>query len=121
MKFLTDYIQDDQTKAFNKADAFFAFSPKQYEEGTKEGIKYVDCGGGLFCNALKVDTMIKELSAIHKKGIKQDIEDNTIDGIIKRELENHEAEYTGDPTSTIEALQDYPIEPEQVKAIFLKG
>jgi len=118
MKYLTDYVKDGQTKAFNKADAFFAFSDKQFNEEKKEGIKYVDLGAGLICNKLKAKQLVEDISLIHKNGIKQDIIENGIDNIIKRELENHEAYYANDIESTTEALTDYPITNNQIIKVF---
>jgi len=39
MKYLTNYIEEEQTEALNRAGAFFAFSDKQFDEAKKEGVK----------------------------------------------------------------------------------
>ena len=49
MKYLINYIEEAQTKAFEKAGAFFAFSDKQFEEQKKEGVRYSYMGAGLIC------------------------------------------------------------------------
>jgi hypothetical protein len=47
MKYLMDYMENKQTKALNKAGAFFAFSNEQFDKAKKEGIKYISLGAGL--------------------------------------------------------------------------
>lgn len=119
MKYLQEYIEEAQTQAFNKAGAFFAFSNKQFDEAKKEGIKYVSMGAGLICPKENADTLAKELDEGYKLGIAQDIAENGREAIVKRELNNHEAYYTGDTTSTIEALSEYKtITPEDINHIF---
>lgn len=118
MKYLQDYVKDEQTKAFRKADAFFTFSVKQFNEGKKEGVKYVNLGGGLICNKLKAKTLVKELYTIYKNGIKQDVKENGLTRIVKRELNNHEADYTGDIEGTADALLDYPVTNDQILKVF---
>ena len=118
MKYLQDYVNDKQTKALDKADAFFAFSTKQYNEATKEGIKYANLGGGLICNELKAEVLKEELDIIYKDSIKEDIKENGITRIIKRELNNYEAGYTGEIDSTVDALGDYPVTVRQILKVF---
>jgi len=119
MKYLQEYIEEAQTKAFNKAGAFFAFSDKQFDEQKKEGVEYVSMYAGLICPKENTDTLHTELENIYKAGIEQDIAENGREAIVKRELNNHEAYYTGDTTSTIEALSEYKtITPEDINHIF---
>lgn len=118
MKYLSQYMEAKQTKAFKKAGAFFAFSTKQFDEAKKEGIKYTNLGGGLICDKVKADTLIAELETIYKNCIREDIKDNGLSGIVLRELNNHEAYYTGDIESTAEALEDYPVTNEDIMRVF---
>ena len=123
MKYLSNYMEDRQTKAIDKAKAFFAFSDKQVEEGkAKQGltddIKLVSVGSGLICPKDTAKTLIKELDTIYKNSIKQDVEENTKDGVIKRELYNHEAFYCGEIEQTVDALQDYPLTVEDIQKIY---
>ena len=118
MKTLQDYIQDKQTKLFEKTNTFFAFSDKQLKEGMKEGLKYVNMGAGMICEKGKEIELSEGLSKIHQEGREQDIKENGIDAIIKRELYNHEIGYTMDITQTVEALELYPINEEQIEKIF---
>lgn len=41
MKYLSNYIEEKQTKLFNDLWIFFAFSDKQFEEQKKEWIEYI--------------------------------------------------------------------------------
>lgn len=111
-------MTEAQTKAINKADAFFAFSREQFDEGKKDGIEYANAGCGMYCNRLKKNTLIDELEEIYAEGIKQDVKENGLTRIVKRELNNHEASYTGDIETTADALIDYPISKEQILKVF---
>lgn len=121
MKYLQDYMEEAQTKAFDKAGAFFAYSNKQYEEQKQPGIRYVSMGLGLICPKETSATLMDELAAIAKQGIKDDLAENGKEGVIKRELANHECFYTGDPSGAIEALEGYGISDEDIIAVFNAG
>ena len=121
MKHLSDYMSERQTATFEKYGVFFAFSRKQIDEGRKEGIQYQHVGHGMIVPKEYVEVVMKELDEIYQDGIKQDIAENGIDAIIKRELENYECYYTGNISEAVEALEDYGITTDQVKAIFRRG
>jgi len=118
MKYLQDYMTERQNKAIDEAGAFFAFSNKQFDEVKKDGIKYVDVGGGLICNKETADKLAKELKTIYNNSIKQDVKENGLSKIVLRELNNHEAYYSGNTESTCEALDDYPVTKEQILKVF---
>ncbi len=118
MKYLQDYINESQTKALNKAGAFFAFGQKQFDEQKKEGVKYCNGPAGMICPVDTIDILMAELEAGCKAGIEQDIAENGIENIVKRELNNHEAYYTRDITSTVDALSSYPVTREDIEHIF---
>ena len=117
MKYLTDYIEDKQTEAFNKAGAFFAFSDEQFEEQEVKGVKYTSLGVGLICPVDNGIELIKTLDNIVKNGIKQDLKENGKRNIIERELENHEFAYHHELEQTIEALSDYPITEKEIEEV----
>ena len=116
MKYLTNYIEDAQTRCFNKAGAFFAFSNRQFDEAKKEGVEYFNMGAGLICPKVSADSLLRNLKSINKKGIKQDIKENGIKAIIHRELANHECQITMDITDCVNKLVDYPITREDIQA-----
>jgi len=118
MKYLQDYMNERQTKAFDEAGAFFAFSNEQFESARIKGIKYVSAGMGLICPEDKLEKLIENLNTIYKESIQQDIKENGIENIIKRELNNHEAYYTGEIDQTYDALKDYGITKENIFKIF---
>jgi len=62
--------------------------------------------------------LIDGLEKITSEDIKEDIAENGIEAIIKRELYNHEALYTGDLEDTILNLEDYWITAEQVVSVY---
>ncbi len=118
MKSLSDYVKDAQTAVIEKYGAFFAFSDEQFAKQKKDGIKYVSVGGGMIVPKENVNALYKELNEIVKRGIQQDIEENGIDAIIKRELNNYECQYTGDIEIVVKALKDYGIAYDQVLVVF---
>lgn len=118
MKYLQDYMNEQQTTALEKAGAFFCFSQKQFDEQKKEGVKYVNTIGGMVCPKDTVETLLLELDTIYKNSIKQDIAENGLEAIIKRELNNHEAYYTGDIYDTVQKLADYPVTEDDILKVF---
>lgn len=111
-------MEDAQTKLFDSTGAFFAFSGKQFEEGKKEGVTYVNCGSGLLCPEENVDTLINGLDDIHKKAIQQDIAENGADKIIAREIWNYESFYTMDPTDAKGAISVYNFSDELFERVW---
>ena len=114
MKYLQDYQEQAQTALFKKTGAFFAFSNSQFDKQKKDKTKYISMGTGLICPKDNVKELIEKLDSIYKGSIKKDIKENSIEGIIKRELYNHECFYTGDITDCISKLKDYPITEEEI-------
>jgi len=121
MKYLSNYIEDGMSEVWKKHGVFFAFGKDQFNEQKKDGVKYYRVDGGMLCPQENFQAMEKDLVEVIKNGIAQDIAENGIDNIIKRELANHEAYYTGDIDSTWSALTDYEgITRGLVVAIFLE-
>ena len=123
MKYLSNYIDENITKLLKQYGAFFAFSDKQFLEAkdkNKLNTDYTDLGSGLVCLKENAKKLIDEMDNCIKKGIEQDIAENGEDAIIKRELYNYEAFYTGDITSTKEALKDYNFTDNNIKNTFLQ-
>jgi len=118
MKYLSEYMADGQSKAFEKAGAFFAFGNRQFDEAKKEWVRYVSLGGWLICPTNTAMELVKELNRIHEEAVKQDIAENWLNWIIRRELNNHEAYYTGDIESTVQALFAYPVTAEDILKVF---
>ena len=108
MKYLSDYMEERQTDLFKKTGTFFAFSKKQYEEQADKSKTYVYLGAGMYTEKQFAKDQIEKHYQIYKDAMKQDIKENGHQAIILRELRNHEAFYTNDTESTIEALKDYP-------------
>ena len=61
MKYLSDYMEEKQTALFNRTGTFFAFSQKQFEEGRKDNVKYVNLGQGMLTEKPFVEEVINEL------------------------------------------------------------
>lgn len=116
MKYLSHYTEEAQTNIFDNTGAFFAFGKEQFTNKKVEGVNYVQLGSGLVCPKDKAEELTKGLENIQAEGIKKDIEDNGIKAIIHRELGNYETHLTLDFTDTTNALKDYGITKEQIKA-----
>jgi hypothetical protein len=120
MKYLNDYTEEAISNLLNENGAFFAFSDKQFEEQKKEGIKYVSMFAGLLCPKPNAEKVEKGLLNITKQGIALDIAENGKEAIIARELNNHEAYYTGDIDSTIQCLSGYDFTEDEIKTVYIK-
>lgn len=118
MKNLSDYTQAGLTEILNQSGAFFAFSNDQFLQNKKEGVTYVDMEGGLICPKENANSLFELIEKNHLKGIAQDIAENGLDQIIKRELANHEAYYTCSISDTLDSLQLYNVTTNQVLAIY---
>jgi hypothetical protein len=115
---LSELMQDRQTKLFDDTGAFFAFGTKQFNEKKVEGVRYVDAGGGLICPTKHYERLATELELIHSEAMKEDLELNGREGIIRRELSNHEAYYTMDIDQTFDAIKCYGITEEEILKVF---
>ena len=116
MKYLNDYMDEAQTKAFNDAGAFFAFSNTQFDEAKTEGVKYVQLGAGLISPKENAEALTKRLDTIYEEAVKQDVAENGKKDIIWRELANHECQIVGDPSDCVTRLDGYPITEEEIQA-----
>jgi len=111
-------MESRQTALFEKTGTFFCFSTKQFDEGKKEGVKYVNMGHGMVCNKNHARELVEGLDLIYKESIAQDIKDHGLENIILRELVNHEAYYTGDIDSTFDAIESYGVTKEQIWKLY---
>jgi len=118
MKYLSEYMEKRQTDLFKKTGAFFAFSTDQFNEQKKEGVKYINCGAGLICEYDNYKELAAGIVAISAAARAQDIKENGIDGIIIRELHNHEAFYTMDIYDTFQTVKQYGISEIEVRTLF---
>lgn len=115
---LRTYTEQAMTEAYTKAGAFYAFGQSQFDEQKKPDTVYVDMGYGLVCPKDTADQLKQDINNVTAQGIQKDIEVNTIPNIIKRELYNTEAFYSGDITDTYNYLKAYNITPEQIQAVY---
>ncbi|MGF1884098.1 DUF7659 family protein [Vibrio splendidus] len=118
MKYLSHYIQDKQTQAFNEAGAFFAFSNQQFDDEKKEDVKYASLGMGLICPVDNAKKLMTRLDSIVQEGIAEDIKENGKTAIIRRELFNHECFYTNEICDCVEKLEDYGITYDEIYTVF---
>lgn len=121
MKTLNSYTSDKISAAMEKHGTYFAFSKTQFEEKQVEGVKYVSDGSGMVCPKENYNQLIEEMNGIYAEGVKQDIAENGLTAIVKRELANYECYYTGDIEDAVDALEDYGVTYEQVLTVFQGG
>ena len=118
MKYLSDYIQEKQTKLFNDLWIIFAFSDKQFNEQKKEWIVYTSLWSWIICPKENAKEFIKRHWNIVEEWIQEDIKENWIEKIIERELANHECYYTWDVSDAVDRLVDYWIWYDEVLRIY---
>ena len=92
-----------------KLGVFWAFSNKQFETNKtplKEGDKYIDIGAGGFIPKSNIDAFLDGMNKIDDT-FKEAMRDAKVrKNHIVYELNNHEAYFTRDITSTLDALGD---------------
>ncbi len=118
MRYLSDYMKDAQTELLNRLGVFFAFSAEQFNKAKKPGVIYCDAGAGMICPKGREVELVKELNRIYRECIQQDLLENGRDGIMRRELSNHECYYTYDITDCVDNLEDYGITADEIRAVF---
>ena len=119
MKYLSDYMEEKQTALFEELGVFFAFSGEQFSKAKVEGVKYANMGNGMFAPVDNAIAVIERMDKIHQDALKQDMEENGKDGIILRELYNHEAFHTGDISSTVDVLEFYKdITKDEIRIVY---
>ena len=116
MKYLSDYIEEAQTKILDEMGAFWAFGQGQVDAQKKEGVEYVSLGNGLICPKDNAKALSEGLAKIADEGIKTDLAENGKKGVIHRELGNHEYSITFDITDTASALYGYDITDDEIRA-----
>ena len=118
MKYLSNYTEDKQSNLFERTGTFFAFAMDTFHENKKEGVKYVNLGAGMICPKENVDALINGLETIQKEGIADDLADNGKEGIIERELGNHECYYTGSIEDAVMVLEQYGFTRSDVQKVY---
>lgn len=121
MKYLNDYTKEAISQALEKTGSFFAFSDEQFDEQKKNDIEYVGLDAGLVAPKENAKKLLKMLDDAIEEGIKQDLRENKKKGVVLRELQNHEAFYTGSIEDTVKALKGYNIKREYIQAVYLSN
>lgn len=118
MKYLSDYTEDAISETMKKHGAFYAFSTSQFNENKVEGVTYIQTGSGMLVPKENIKVLIEEMNKIYEDGIKQDMAENGLVAIIKRELSNYECYYSGEIEDAVDALKEYGITYEQVENVY---
>lgn len=118
MKRLKDYTDAKQTELFEKYGVFFAFGDTQFDAQAVKGVKYCSVCYGACCPVDNAKVFIKELEDLYTAARKQYVKDEGQDNIIRYELYNHEAFYTGDIDDTVDALRPYGFVIEAIRKVY---
>jgi|TARA_R100000084_G_C4565456_1_gene106662 hypothetical protein len=125
MKYLSEILEQRQTKLFNKHAVFFAFSNEQFKKGIEKcnlgkGEKVVNLGSGMFCPKVSASKFLKEHKTLVAKAIQEDLEQGR-EAVILRELSNYECFVTGNIDDCVSALEDYKIKEDEIVAVYRKN
>jgi len=107
MKYLSNYMEEKQTKLFNETGSFFAFGNSQFDEKKKDGVTYVSMGAGLICPKENAKQLSDGLDSIYIEAIKEDVNENGAKAVIEREYFNHETQLTGSNSQVIDLMSEY--------------
>jgi|14BtaG_2_1085337.scaffolds.fasta_scaffold11058_3 hypothetical protein len=118
------WLNSEIERIYDKYDAFYAFSDKQYKEGRKKGVGYISMGGGLLVpknNAREFHEVLMNAMNEHKAYMRNLLEDTKErEELIKYELNNYECFYTGDIYQCVESLKEYDISRDEIAEVFQK-
>lgn len=120
MKYLKDYTTEPMKALMSSTGAFWAFGQEQFDEKSVEGVKYASLGAGLICPVDSVKAFNEGYDKVIKDAIAEDIKENGKEGIIKRELINHECFYTGEVESVVDELKSYGYTEEDIIKVYRK-
>jgi len=113
-----EFTDKRTTELLESNGAFFAFSNRQFDEAKKEGVTYVNMGMGLIAPKENADAVFKGLEKIHKEARESVLAKYDKEEIIRYELANHEAYYTGSIDDAYGALEHYGFTREEVLAVY---
>lgn len=130
MKYLSDYIKEEQTSLFDELGVFFAFSNEQFDEGAAkhaekrpEGTKWAHLGAGMYMPSVNVDEFVKRHEQTVKSGIERDLKENGREGVLSRELGNYEIGYAYGGHKDInfrDAIEDYGFTEQEIVTAYNK-
>lgn len=99
--------EEKLSEIFKKNGVFFAFSNEQFAQNKtplKEGEKYVSMGAGGYLPKGNASSYMEDFKNL-QKWYKDEVRNNKLRiELIKYELDNHEAGYTGSIDETLDAL-----------------
>lgn len=104
---MNQYIDKEMEKVFEKHGVFFAFSEKQFNEGKKEGVTYVNVGNGDLCPKENVKAYIEDASNVIDTGIRKQVEELGAEKIIEHEYFNYECQLSMDISRMVSALETH--------------
>jgi hypothetical protein len=96
MKYLSDIMQEGQTKILNDHGAFFAFGKSQFEEKRVDGVIYCDMGYGLVAPKDRAKSLDDALSTHAQNSRKLHYDEYGAERIIRQQYFNMETQINGD-------------------------
>lgn len=128
MKYLQDYIEEEQSKLLEDFGVFFAFNDEQFKEGAEqnkhlkpEGTKWASLGAGMYMPSVLVDAFNDAHKLCVEKGVQKDLAENGREAILERELGNYEIGLAWDgynDPNFRSAIKDYGFTEEEIKQAY---
>lgn len=115
---LNEYIEDKVSALYEELGAFYAFSNEQLAEQKKEGVEYVRLVSGLICPKENADDFMKRFEEIVDAGMKERLEKEGRENVIKYELSNYECYYVGSWEEALPVLESYGITEHEVAKVY---
>lgn len=130
MKYLSDYIEGEQSALIKELGVFFAFSDEQLKEGIDknkhlkpEGTKWSSMGAGMYMPSVNVDEFIARQDKLVKLGIAKDLKENGRSGVLQRELGNYEIGLSWEGPNDLnfrDGIKDYGFTEEEIMSEYKK-
>ena len=117
---LRTQMESKQSKMFKKLGVFFAFSNEQFKDGAKGEKKITKIGAGGFVPSKNAKKFIQETTDI-VDWFTNEVKKLNPDDVIKYELDNHEAYYSGSIHDTYRVVKEYGYTAEQVREVYNKN
>lgn len=107
MKYLSDIMQEGQTKLIKDHGAFFAFGKSQFQEKMVEGVTYCDMGYGLIAPKEKAKSLDEALTLHARESRRIHYNEYGAERIIRQQYFNMETQISGDLSALVDDLAPY--------------
>ncbi len=126
MKYLSNSMEKKRTELFKRTCAFYAFTRQQFVEGKlrnnlDKDVVLVTLREYFYVPRKYVEELREGLEEIEKERIREDLKENSIETIIKREMYNYGQFWEYNIDELHEKLKDYrDITRKKIRKVFTK-